>query len=187
MTNPPPPVDDLETLTRLAHDALEVYGPPTIVGAPVPGERRLALGFLALRQKLEEAEADYLRRHKEAGDWMDRALQAEAQRDDAIEFVGVMRDEAVIAGFPAGDRTVLLANFRTILAQRAALVKASSTAFAALRHVEDWQWGKREADLREDELLSADTVRPMVANAIAELKRALAAARAQAMGETDAS
>lgn len=142
MTNPPPPADDLETLTRLAHDALEVYGPPTIVGAPVPGERRLALGFLALRQKLEEAEA---------------------QRAQAVK---------------TGKQLIM--DNTALRAQRDALVWASSTAFAALRHVEDWQWGKREADLREDELLSADTVRPMVANAIAELKRALAAARAQA-------
>lgn len=46
-------------------------------------------------------------------------------------------------------------------------------AFVALRHVEDWQWGKREPDLREDQILSADTVRPMVAEAIATIKNVL--------------
>ena len=34
---------------------------------------------------------------------------------EAVEFIGVMRDEMVIAGWPSGDRTVLLANVRALL------------------------------------------------------------------------
>lgn len=48
--------------------------------------------------------------------------------------------------------------------------RALALAFSALRHVEDWQWGKREPDLREDQLLSAETVRPMITEAIAAIK-----------------
>lgn len=47
------------------------------------------------------------------------------------------------------------------------------SAFVALRNVEDWQWGKREDSLRDDQLLSAEAVRPMVASAITKLKAAL--------------
>jgi len=50
---------------------------------------------------------------------------------------------------------------------------ALRAAFVALRNVEDWQWGKREPDLREDQLLSAETVRPLITDAIAKIKAAL--------------
>lgn len=41
--------------------------------------------------------------------------RAEERCDEAIEFIGVMRDTMVLAGYPAGDRVVLLSNFRDIL------------------------------------------------------------------------
>lgn len=53
-----------------------------------------------------------------------------------------------------------------IAAQRSAL----DLSFAALRHVEDWQWGKREPELRDDQVLSAETVRPMISDAVAAIK-----------------
>lgn len=52
---PPPDADDVEALAHLAREALDVH--PVTLANPYPPERRLALGVLALRQKLEEAEA----------------------------------------------------------------------------------------------------------------------------------
>lgn len=53
------------------------------------------------------------------------------------------------------------------------LRNAALASFAALRTVEDWQWGKRERDLRDDQLLSAETVRPMVTEAVRQIKEAI--------------
>ena len=38
-------------------------------------------------------------------------------QDTSAAFIGVMRDEMVIAGWPSGDRTVLLANVRALLSR----------------------------------------------------------------------
>lgn len=38
------------------------------------------------------------------------------ERDEAVEWIGTVRDELVRAGYPAGDRTVALANIRALLA-----------------------------------------------------------------------
>ena len=55
----------------------------------------------------------------EAGETISALTKQLEERDrvatEAVEFIGVMRDEMVIAGWPSGDRTVLLANVRALL------------------------------------------------------------------------
>jgi hypothetical protein len=40
---------------------------------------------------------------------------AEQSRDEAVEWIGVLRDELVMAGFPGGDRTVALETIRSMI------------------------------------------------------------------------
>ena len=44
-------------------------------------------------------------------------LAAEVQQD-AVAWIRVVGEELVNAGFPAGDRTVILANIRKLIAER---------------------------------------------------------------------
>ena len=57
----------------------------------------------------------------EAADAISALTKQLEERDrvatEAVEFIGVMRDEMVIAGWPSGDRTVLLANVRALLSR----------------------------------------------------------------------
>ena len=57
----------------------------------------------------------------EAGETISALTKQLEERDrvatEAVEFIGVMRDEMVIAGWPSGDRTVLLANVRALLSR----------------------------------------------------------------------
>ena len=67
-------------------------------------------GFYAQRDTLTEA-----------ADAISALTQKLEERDrvavEAVEFIGVMRDEMAMAGWPPGDRAVLLANFREMLKQ----------------------------------------------------------------------
>jgi hypothetical protein len=42
-------------------------------------------------------------------------LAAEQERDAAVEWIGVVRDTLTIRGYPGGDRSVGMANFRALL------------------------------------------------------------------------
>lgn len=48
--------------------------------------------------------------------------------DEAITWIGVVRDELVLAGYPGGDRTVALANLRLLVARAKRLEMAIKDA-----------------------------------------------------------
>ena len=60
-------------------------------------------------------------------EWQIRAEAAERERDAAVHWIGVVRDELTRDGWPAGNRDVALANLRDLLrGWRAMLRKAEA-------------------------------------------------------------
>ena len=73
------------------------------------GVLRALLAIMAARESERDEAADAISALTKQLEERDRVAT------EAVEFIGVMRDEMVIAGWPSGDRTVLLANVRALL------------------------------------------------------------------------
>lgn len=103
---------------------------------------------LALLDRIEALEADNAA--------MAQELQTmDARRDEAVEWIGVVREELVLAGGEGGDRDVALANLRTLVKKQATLTTAAQRASAELRHTLE--------NLDVNGAVDADTVRHAVA------------------------
>lgn len=82
---------------------------------------------IALLDRIEALEADNAA--------MVAELQAlDARRDEAVEWIGVVREELVLAGGEGGDRNVALENLRALVKKQTALTTAAQRASAELRH-----------------------------------------------------
>lgn len=115
--------------TVLAQDGMRDWGEEFWRAWPEDkaGGRQMASSVLALLDRIEALEAD------------NAALVAElealdARRDEAVEWIGVVREELVLAGGEGGDRDVALGNLRTLVKQRDALTMAAQRVVDELRH-----------------------------------------------------
>lgn len=80
--------------------------------------RALLAAHDALQAQLAEARAERDRLHDQWYAEAQRLQQAERERAEAVQWIGVVREELVCAGGASGDRAVALANLRALIAAR---------------------------------------------------------------------